>query len=226
MRVETRLPGGDVNPYLAFAALIAAGLARNRARARAAPAARGQRLRVRRRALPRIAPRGDRRTRGRDDGAGGVGRRGRRPLPELRTHRAAALRPGRHLLGARTALRARLDEVARAGGRDRRRGRRLLDPLLADQARLDRRRPRRAGRADERLDLPLGRPRRPAAQLAQPDEDDDELGRALPDARRGGRARDRLARGRLAPPGLERRSGWRSSPASRAGRRRSACRSS
>jgi glutamine synthetase len=25
-RVETRLPGGDVNPYLAFAALIAAGL--------------------------------------------------------------------------------------------------------------------------------------------------------------------------------------------------------
>jgi glutamine synthetase len=25
-RVETRIPGGDVNPYLAFAALIAAGL--------------------------------------------------------------------------------------------------------------------------------------------------------------------------------------------------------
>ena len=26
LRVETRIPGGDVNPYLAFAALIAAGL--------------------------------------------------------------------------------------------------------------------------------------------------------------------------------------------------------
>ena len=26
MRVETRIPGGDVNPYMAFAALIAAGL--------------------------------------------------------------------------------------------------------------------------------------------------------------------------------------------------------
>src|SRR5205823_5587910 len=25
-RIETRIPGGDVNPYLAFAALIAAGL--------------------------------------------------------------------------------------------------------------------------------------------------------------------------------------------------------
>ena len=35
-------------------------------------------------------------------------------------------------------------------------------------------------------------------ELAQPDEDDDELGRALPHARRGGRPRDRLARGRLA----------------------------
>ena len=26
LRVETRIPGGDVNPYLAFAAMIAAGL--------------------------------------------------------------------------------------------------------------------------------------------------------------------------------------------------------
>ena len=51
-RVETRIPGGDVNPYLAFAALIAAGPARDRAGARAAAAARGQRVRVGRRALP------------------------------------------------------------------------------------------------------------------------------------------------------------------------------
>ena len=112
------------------------------------------------------------------------------------------------------------------GGRDRRRRRRLLDPLLADAARLGRRRPRRARRADERLDVPLGRARRPAARLAQPDEDDDELGRALPDARGGGRARDRLARGRLAAARLVARSAWRSSRARPAGRRRSACRSS
>ena len=88
--------------------------------------------------------------------------------------------------------------AACAGGRRRRRRRRLLDPLLADPARLGRRRPGRARRPDQRLDVPLGGARRPAARLAQPDADDDELGRAVPDARRRGRPRDGLARGRLA----------------------------
>ena len=55
LRVETRIPGADVNPYLAFAALIAAGPPRDRAGARAAARGRRQRLRVRRRALPRHA---------------------------------------------------------------------------------------------------------------------------------------------------------------------------
>ena len=64
-----------------------------------------------------------------------------------------------------------------------------------------------SGRAHQRLDLSLGRAGRPAARLAQPDADDDELGRALPDARRRGRPRDRLARGRLAAPGVFARSG-------------------
>ena len=41
------------------------------------------------------------------------------------------------------------------------------------ELRLDRRRPRRPGRADLRLDVPLGRPRRPAAQLGDADQDDD-----------------------------------------------------
>ena len=72
-----------------------------------------------------------------------------------------------------------------------------LRPLLARAARVGGRRPRRARRPDERLDLPLGGARRPAARLAQPDADDDELGRPLPDPRGRGRARDRLARGRL-----------------------------
>ena len=51
-RVETRIPGGDVNPYLAFAALIAAGLDGIERGARAAAGARGQRVRVRRRPVP------------------------------------------------------------------------------------------------------------------------------------------------------------------------------
>ena len=95
-----------------------------------------------------------------------------------------------------------------------------------DAARLGRRRPLRAGGPDERLDVPLGGARRPAARLAQPDADDDELGRPLPHARRRGRARHRLARGRLAAARLAPRSGWRSSAARPAGRRRSGCRSS
>ena len=90
------------------------------------------------------------------------------------------------------------DANAGAGGGDRRWGRRLLDPLLADAARLGRRRPRRAGRPHVRLHVPLGRARRPAAELALADEDDDGERRPLPDDRRRGRSRDGLARGRVA----------------------------
>ena len=49
MRVENRVPGGDVNQYLAVAALIAAGLHGIEQRARARRRVRGQRLRERRR---------------------------------------------------------------------------------------------------------------------------------------------------------------------------------
>ena len=63
-RAETRIPGGDANPYLAFAAVIAAGPARDRARARAAARSRGERVRVGRRSLPVDNGRGDRRARG------------------------------------------------------------------------------------------------------------------------------------------------------------------
>ena len=91
---------------------------------------------------------------------------------------------------------------ARAGesGRDRGWRRRLRDPLLARAARVGRRRPRRAGGADERVDIPLRRARRPAALVALADEDDDGERRALSDTRGRGGARDRLARGRLAAP--------------------------
>ena len=52
-RVETRIPGGDVNPYLAFAAMIAAGLHGIENELELPPGARGERLRVGRGALSR-----------------------------------------------------------------------------------------------------------------------------------------------------------------------------
>ena len=62
MRIECRVPGGDVNQYLAVAALIAGGLYGIEQRAGAARALRGQRLRAgRRRAAAR--PRWPRRPR-------------------------------------------------------------------------------------------------------------------------------------------------------------------
>jgi glutamine synthetase len=70
-RVETRIPGGDVNPYLAFAALIAAGLYGIEHGLELPPPLEGQRLRVRRRALPLDAARGDRGARAGHDGARG-----------------------------------------------------------------------------------------------------------------------------------------------------------
>ncbi len=79
--------------------------ARDRARASASGGTGGERVRVRCRPLPALAARGDRGARGRLDGARGVRRRGDRPLPQLRPHRAGALRPSRHLLRARTVLR-------------------------------------------------------------------------------------------------------------------------
>ena len=87
---------------------------------------------------------------------GDVGRRPAGRSPELDFDFAGVRR------ASTSSGRSREDE--RAGGGDRRRRRRLLDPLLADQARLGRRRARRAGRPDERLDVPLGRARRPAAR--------------------------------------------------------------
>ena len=46
-----------------------------------------------------------------EDRAAGVRGRGRRPLSELRAHRAASVRPGRHLLRARAVVRAGMKPV-------------------------------------------------------------------------------------------------------------------
>ena len=69
-RVETRIPGGDVNPYLAFAALIASGLHGIEQELEAALALPRQRVRVGRGALPLDDARGHRGARERDDGEG------------------------------------------------------------------------------------------------------------------------------------------------------------
>ena len=60
LRVECRIPGGDVNPYLAIAALVAAGLRGVEEALDAAAGLRGQRLRGRRAARARRRCRGDR----------------------------------------------------------------------------------------------------------------------------------------------------------------------
>ena len=60
VHLETRVPGGDVNPYLAVAALIAAGLHGIDARAAARTAGHRQRVRGRRAACPVDAHRGRR----------------------------------------------------------------------------------------------------------------------------------------------------------------------
>ena len=66
-RLESRIPGGDVNPYLAYAATIAAGLHGIEHGARAAAALRRQRVRGRRRcsACRRASPRRSTRSRSR-----------------------------------------------------------------------------------------------------------------------------------------------------------------
>ena len=68
-RVETRIPGGDVEPVPRVRGADRRRACTGSSRARAAAAARGQRLRVGRRAVPVDAARGDRGARGGHDGA-------------------------------------------------------------------------------------------------------------------------------------------------------------
>ena len=111
---------------------------------------------------------------------------------------------------------SRSDGGTRPGGDHRRWRRRHVDRLPPRRARLDRRRPRRPRGADVGLDVPLGRARRPAAQLGDADEDDDVRHRAVPAPGRRDRRRPVLARGRVAPAGvvpsaseeLRRQAGW------------------
>ena len=73
-RAETRIPGGDANPYLAFAAVIAAGLHGIENELELPPGLEGNAYESDADRFPSTMRRGDRGARGRRDGAGGVRR--------------------------------------------------------------------------------------------------------------------------------------------------------
>ena len=160
MRFENRLPGGDVNPYLAVA-----GTGRGRACTASSSelelpeACTGNAYTADVRARPHHPARGRRALGEQPDRPGRLRRRGRRPLPQHGPRRAGRLRRRGHRLGAAPLLRtpvkeppsshrvsARADHDPQPGhrggrrhrpGRHRRRGRR--------RRRAGRRRPARLG---------------------------------------------------------------------------------
>ena len=109
-RVESRIPGADVNPYLAYAAIIAAGLHGVDERRRAARAVRRQRVR-RARPPPRAvdAARGDRAVRGVGGRDGGVRARGAPPPGEHGAAGVAHASTARSPTGSAAATSSRSD---------------------------------------------------------------------------------------------------------------------
>ena len=103
---ETRIPGADANPYLAFAALLAAGLYGIEEKLELGPAFEGNAYESDVERFPNTMRDAIDAARARHARAAAARRRGRRPLPELRAHRAAALRRGRHELRAGADVRA------------------------------------------------------------------------------------------------------------------------
>ena len=115
LRVENRVPGGDVNPYLAVAAMIAAGLHGIDNELPLEPRGRGQRVPGHQRPGPAHPARraravGQERPRPR-----GVRRRGGRALRQLRPGRAGRLRRRGDRLGAAARLRAPLAQPPTIG---------------------------------------------------------------------------------------------------------------
>ena len=111
LRAETRIPGADVNPYLAFAALLAAGLYGIENELELPPPLEGNAYESDAERFPHSLREAIAALEKGTMARAASRRRRRRPLPELRPHRAAAVRPGRHLLRARADVRARMKPV-------------------------------------------------------------------------------------------------------------------
>ena len=111
VRVECRIGGADLNPYLGFAAQLAAGIAGIEARARARPRVPRRRLPGRPPARdPEDAARGHRGAAPLGDAARRLRRRGRRALRPRRPLGAGGMRPPGDRLGNRPRLRTGLRE--------------------------------------------------------------------------------------------------------------------
>ncbi len=104
-RMENRVPGGDVNPYLALAAMLASGLHGIEQELELEPRDRGQRVRLGQAQGAAHAARGARGLRELGARSGDPGRRGRRPLHQHGRRRAGCLRVHGDRLGAPAKLR-------------------------------------------------------------------------------------------------------------------------
>ncbi len=87
-RMENRVPGGDVNPYLALAAMLAGGLHGIEQELELEDALVGNAYTSDKPKVPHTLPGGPRRVPGLGAGPGDPGRRGRRPLHEHGGRRA------------------------------------------------------------------------------------------------------------------------------------------
>ena len=105
LRVENRLPGADVNPYLALSAMIAAGLHGIENELELEPVFEGNAYESDKPRVPRNIYDARDAFAGERDGRRGVRRRRRRPLPEPGAGRDRRLRVRGHRLGALPGLR-------------------------------------------------------------------------------------------------------------------------
>ncbi len=117
LRVENRLPGADVNPYLALSAMIAAGLHGIDAELPLEEVFEGNAYESDKPRVPSNIYAARDAFAASEVARGGLRRRGRRPLPEPGRGRDRGLRGGRHRLGALPGLRAALSRRDRRAGR-------------------------------------------------------------------------------------------------------------
>ena len=118
LRVENRLPGGDVNPYLAVAAMLAGGLHGVREEIPLEPPLDGNAYSSDKDRVPATLAEARDLFAGSAVARDGVRRRRGRPLRQRGRHRAGRLQRGGHRLGAREGVRATVSTIDTTAGRD------------------------------------------------------------------------------------------------------------